>query len=74
MIVRIQSGGILKAPEDRQADSVVVCLNDGTPIAAGVDIDGRVWMYTASDPQFESTMETLGFNKRDLPKLETVKV
>ena len=74
MLVRIQSGGITRAPEDRQADSVVVCLDDGKPIVVAVNIDSRVWVYTASDPQFAEAVETLGFNKRDLPPVETVKV
>ena len=74
MIIRTQSGGILKPPVECKADSLVVCLDDGTPIAVALDIDKRVWMYTSSDPQFEATMETLGFNKRDLPKVEVVKV
>ena len=74
MLVRTQAGGILNPPEDRKVDSVVVCLNDGTPIAVALDIDNRAWVYTAADKDFAATMEVLGFNKRDLPSIQTVKV
>jgi len=74
MIVRTQSGGILKPPEDRKVDSVIICLDNGTPIAVAVDIDGRAWLYTANEKEFASTMEVLGFNKRDLPSIQTVNI
>ena len=63
----------MKPPDDRNdVDSIVVCTKEGSPILVAVDIDGRVWVHTANEPQFAEMMETLGFNKRDLPKVTTV--
>lgn len=75
MIVRLQSGGITKPAEDRSGiDSIVVCTDEGSPIMAAVNLEGRVWMHTANEPQFAELMETLGFNKRDLPEVKVVAI
>ena len=74
MIVRLQSGGILHPPTDyKGVDSIVVCTDEGLPIAAAVNLDGRVWMHTANEAQFTELMETLGFDKRALPEVDVIK-
>ena len=55
-------------------DSVVMCTDEGSPIMAAVNLDGRVWMHTANEPQFKELMETLGFDKRALPEVSEIKV
>ena len=65
----------MSQPEERAGvDSVVISTNDGTPIAVAMHLEDAVWVKTVNDPEFPELMETLGFNKRDLPKLETLKI
>jgi len=74
MIVRLQSGGIANPPVDHKGvDSIVVCTDEGSPIMAAVNFEGRVWMHTINEPQFADLMTMLGFDKRSLPTVETVK-
>lgn len=75
MRVRLQSGGIMHPPEDKAGvDSTVIYTDDGSPIAVAVSIEGAVWVKTVSDPSFTSVMESLGFSKRDVPAVNTLKV
>jgi len=75
MKVRIQSGGITSPPEERtEVDSLVVMTDEGDPVLVGLNLEGRVWLKTADDPGFAEAMESLGFNKRNLPLVDVVKV
>lgn len=68
MKVRVQSGGILKAPVATDAaDSVVVYTNEGDPVMIALDMEGKVWIKTLGDPDFASTWELLGFSRNTLP-------
>lgn len=74
MIVRLQSGGILNPPVDSKGvDSIVVCTDEGTPVMAAVNLEGRIWMHTVNEPQFAELMGTLGFDKRSLPEVSVIK-
>jgi len=76
MKVRLQAGGILKAPDIRMGvDSFVLYTEEGMPIAAGVEMGGKVLVTTAGEPDFHSTLLSLGFDRAELPaELETMKI
>lgn len=75
MLVRTHAGGILTAPDDRMGvNSMILCTDEGVPVAVAVDIEGRVWLHTANEPQFKDLMVTLGFSEHSLPKVTEVKI
>ena len=76
MKVRLQLGGIMQPPDIRVGvDSFVLYTEEGMPIAAAVEMDGKVLVTTAGEPDFHRTLLSLGFDKAKLPpELEEVKI
>jgi hypothetical protein len=49
-------------------DSFVLYTEEGLPIAAAVEMDGKVLVTTAGEPDFNRTLIALGFDKSKLPQ------
>lgn len=74
MKIRIQAGGIMNPSQEvSDIDSLVIMTDDGTPIAAALNLDSAVWIRTANEKGFDAVMEELGFSKDTVPKVHTIR-
>ena len=62
------------ATEYKDIDSVVITTDEGDPIAVATSVERAVCVATANDDNFEDYMKVLGYDKRDLPKVEIIQV
>jgi len=62
MIVKLQKGGILNPAEVyRGIDSVVVLLDNGTPVTIAMDRDGVVFTTHVNEQGFDAAMRAMGY-------------
>ena len=59
--------------QSMEASALVVCLDNGTPVAVVADMAGNVALRTARDKGFEHTLKTLGFGL-DAPEIKEVEI
>ena len=72
MRVRIQKGGIMQEPiMVDEADGVVVCTDEGTPVAVAKDMEGKAFVSVAGDKTFALMLQSLGYRKDEVPEVVT---
>ena len=54
-------GKKLGTVQEIDASAVVICLDNGTPVAVTADVGSNVALRTARDKSFDHTLKTLGF-------------
>ena len=54
-------GKKLGSIQELDASALVICLDNGTPVAVSADVGGNVALRTARDKSFDHTLKTLGF-------------
>ena len=66
-------GQQLGSIQNLDASALVVCLDNGTPVAVIADMGGNVALRTARDKGFEHTLRTLGFGM-EAPEIKEVEI
>lgn len=74
MLVQLQKTALAAAELHSKVKSTLVYTDEGVPVLAAVDMEGKIVVITCDDPKFPQLLESFGFDKRMIPEVQRVKL